>query len=63
MRDQRLSRAALSRAARVADRRLSRIITGEAWAQLYDLVAIGRVLGQDLVRFQELHEREWRSRC
>lgn len=40
----------LAAATGISSGRLSRVLSGEAWVHVYDLVALGRVLGLDLVQ-------------
>lgn len=60
-----LKKTALSKASGISSRRLSRVLTGEAWMHLYDLVALGRVLGLDLVQVRVIDdltfEASWAS--
>lgn len=50
VRDGSLTRRQVAQATGIEERRLRTILSGEAWVNLYDLTALGRVLDQDLVR-------------
>lgn len=56
MLSQGLKQTSLAAATGISSRRLSRVLTGEAWVHVYDLVALGRVLGLDLVQVRVIDD-------